>query len=82
MLKRVIFFWTYLERLFRGNELKEPVSSRFLVFRVISPLVACPRGNISSTFFFLSLLFFRTRDAECLRYIQLCTSFYKSLGLE
>ena len=60
------FFLPYLERLFRGNELKEPVSSRFLVFRIISPLVACPRGNISPTFFSFFLFFFRTRGAELL----------------
>ena len=55
--RHFFFFLSYLERLFRGNELKEPVSSRFLVFRIISPLVACPRGNISPTFF-LSFFFF------------------------
>lgn len=58
MLKRVIFFffWLYLDRLFRGNELKEPVPSRFLVFRVISPLVACSLeiNFFLSTFFFFS----------------------------
>lgn len=85
MLKHVIFFFflSYLERLFRGNELKEPVSSRFLVFRIISPLVACPRGNISPTFFSF-FFFFRTRSAELLYIIIRIVSLefeFETIGL-